>query len=538
MDNEFNKPIRETNDYSEYQQFEALEYYKTKEVADGPSEVIRVPEQLDSTTTNPNDRLRQFQENNSYDRMEKGPEEARAQNQSQEKYQINQGGAEEVNTTTAAEAEAGAGGSSAASTTTAAAGSATGGAVVASSASLAGVTILAAAAVAAVGGSTAIALPDPLVDLSTATYEVGTDYFVYDLDIKGLTSGIDYYIDVREIDGTVVESYPVSQNGHIRHIVSGLSPNTPYDVRLYTRDSTFHDLVYYQARCSTTYDKKPKAIFNMIPDIDYEMGIYSLNCEVYISDYTNILAESYIEMFINDEEISPNIEFNNNYYTFNIRNLMNETKVSGIAYGVVYPDENQAQAQGNPLTIVIGSYDYEIQFPKDFVFNEDRSFAQYDFDVSNFSYEFDPAQGNVLSVYTGFNNVLDPRDWYRITILDDELNEITYVDTDEESVDIAIQPMYTNMTVRLTLLKMLEEEEFKELESEDIKYVIPNNFISDVSLSFNEYNFNFSGTISESIPSANCDVSFYMKDDSVIPFTMNLDYSDSTHFIYALTDAT
>ena len=505
MDNEFNKPIKESYNVDEFQVFDAVEYYKQKEIADSPAEVVKVPEQLDSTINN--NRINQFEENNSYDKIEqKTDNSSKPQNQAQEKYQINQGGAEEVQVSSGAEVEAGS--STAATTSSAAASASTGSAVVASSASLAGVTILAAAAVAAVGSSAAIALPDPLVDLNTATYEVGTDYFVYDLDVKGLTSGIDYYIDVKEIDGTLIENFPISQDGHIRHIVSGLTPDTPYDIRLYTRDSTFHDLVYYTARCNTTYDTNPKAIFNMIPNIDYEMGVYSLDCEVYISDYTKVLSNSYLQMFVNDNPLQMNYRLEDNYYKFNIKNLRNEALVSGIAYGII---------EGQQEQLIIGSYEYEIQFPKDFVFNEDRSFAEYTFDVSDFSYEFDQnLGGNLVTIYTGFNNIADPRDLYRISILDEDGEVITYEDTSEESVSLVLEPMYENVTVKLTLLKELEDDEIKELESEEVKYIIPNTFLSDISLSYDEYGIRLSGNKAEALADADIEYLIHMKDGTVL----------------------
>ena len=527
MDSEYNaNKVKEIFDVSENQQFDAVEYFKVPEVSNNAKENISVEEQLDST--NGNNRINQYEDNNSYDRLNQNNtnnQDVRAQNQAQDKYHINQGGSENVQATGA---ESSASTTTAASTTSAAAaGTSAGSAVVASSASLAGVTILAAAAVAAVGASPVIATPDPLVNEKTAKYEVGIDYIVYDLDIKGLTEGIDYFIDVKDSTGKFIEAYPISSNGHVRHIVSGLNPNTPYDLRLFAKDSAFHEIVYYTARCNTIFDSSPKAIFNILPNIDYDRGLYNLDCEIYISDFDKILQESYIEMYINDQEYMPEYDYANDFYKFNINNLTNESIISGIAYGLFPEDEDHQE----PEERIIGSYEYEVKYPGDFVSNMDRSFAIYDFNENNISYEFDSTQGNLLSVYTGFNNIMDPRDYYKITAYDEDGEEINSSISFEPSVTLAIEPMYEDITLKLTLLKLLENEEFRELESEEMDYHIPNEFIRDVSMEYNDTSFTITGTKDQSLEGLEATFYMYYKDGmSSGPLALEVSALSDTEF--------
>ena len=522
MDSEFNaNKVKEIFDVSENQHFDAVEYYKVPEVSNKVKENISVEEQLDST--NGNNRINQYEDNNSYDRLNQNntnDQDVRAQNQAQDKYQINQGGSENAQVTGA---ESSASTTTAATTTTAAATTATGSAVVASSASLAGVTILAAAAVVAVGAQPSIALADPIIDKQTAKIETGTDYLVYDFDIKGLTSGVTYYIDVYDITGKRIDSYPVTSGGHIRHIASGLNPNTPYDVKFLTKDSTLTDIIYYTSRCTTSFDTSPKAIFNFLPKIDYESGSYNLNCEIYISDYKNMLVDSYIEMYVNEQTIHPEFVYEDNYYKAVLPNLRDEAVISSVAYG--YFEEAV-----NPE--IIGTYDYKISYPKNFVSNDNRIFATYEFDADNFSYEYVEDEGNLLNIYTGFDNSIDPRDLYRITLINN-LNgkEIIDFTSTDESVQYTLAPMYDDITVRMTLLKEVEPQApYVEFDSEEIKYQLPNQFVTDFNLSYNEDGISFRGSRSLDIADAVASVKVYTNDGEELSQEVALSMVDDNAF--------
>lgn len=337
-ENSYNKKIKE------FKRFDAVEYYKPKEIKPLPPEVIKFKEGFNDKDI----KIEEGSKNPLRKKMDERNEDFN-KNKNDEYYKNdikieNAEGADVSSGSLNASTEAAVQATTVTSTTASLAGGA----------SLISACIIAAATI----GSKVMNEP-PSIEL--ISIETGTDYLVYEIDVTKMTEGTDYLIRVS--NDSFKEDFPIENEGTQRQIVSGLSPNEKYTITVYA-DADDAGLVRYDYfECYTSKLKKPEAAFKFYPhttsseengqtifNIDYNLLDYS----VFISDYYKVGYQTYLEIYYDDKLVIKDTNLDpNNYFTGFLNNAKEGQSITAKAYTTYYGKLTE-----------IGSYNTLITFPE------------------------------------------------------------------------------------------------------------------------------------------------------------------------------
>ncbi|MBQ9449395.1 MAG: hypothetical protein IJU60_05930 [Acholeplasmatales bacterium] len=401
----------------EYKKFEAVEYYRPKEIQnqneDNRDSVIDDYNSQNEINTNKDETPSHRQELNE--------EQKKLEDLKSNSDGVNegaQGGAD----STAGSASSSSSTASTSSTATAESGATaaaeTGATVAATSASLAGsVSVIAVGAVAVASFTGSVLSYRPA--LISQFYESGTDYIKYEINLLGIREDVTYKIKVSNNNFSVV--YPVEQDGLQSQIIGGLIPNRRYDVQVLAQAGDLGEYVYYTHSVYTSKLDAPEAIFDFTPTIDYENGIYNLNYETYISDYFNVGYDTYLEIWLNDVKVVEDFNLpEDNFFRGTILNIPDDATLAAKVYTTYYDE----------LTL-IGSVGYVADYPTDFIGKNEEYQATYDIKPTATIGE----DSFTVSIDTGFVST-DPRDGYIIDIY--EAKPDTSLNANEEK-----KPLYS-----------------------------------------------------------------------------------------------
>lgn len=375
MDDEFKQYGRETNKaISEFQEFQAVEYYAPQEFATQEESTTSGPESSVDSSAQQNNNLNNNNTNNSNENFDSDKYTNKADGEkspdinTQNETSVNMDGTSATNaagdSSLAAAEEAGA---SAAST------------VGASStvASLAGgITVVAAAAVAAVAVGGSIANRAPTV-LSEA-YDSGTNYLTYEFDLAELTEGTEYKVRVSNASFSV--EYPINGDGITRQLVTGLTPYRRYDVDIIGVAEELGDIVYYSHPVYTNKEPKPKAVFDFIADFDMEFATFDITYETYISDFYHTGSNTYMQITIDGNlVIDDHNLFEDSFFRGEIEGLTDFEYFEAVAYTTYYDE-----------LVEIGRTGYSPEYPLEF--EEARKQPHEPVASVGFVEDFDPAE--------------------------------------------------------------------------------------------------------------------------------------------------
>lgn len=486
MNDEFKEFGNELNNsIPEFKQIKAIEYYQPKEAVVPAAEMALVNEDSSDDSTPKDSEQIQASKDKIADQKERLDRINKFRNT--DNTGLNQIEAESAATATSASA------SSATATTTSS--------IVSTATLTSGVTIISAAAVIATGGiGGAVFAPKPVINY--ATYETGSDYLVYEMDVE-VSENYNYKIKVS--NDTFVEEYPIESSGIQRRIVSGLIPDRRYDVEIICDDGGVFDRSFYSYPCYTDKIKKPSAVFNFTPVLDYEEGVYNLSYEVFLSDYYDRAAETFLQIYDSEEMIVETYELDDkNYFRGELFNLGNNTELSAIAY-TTYKGE----------VIEIGTYGYVCKYPDDFLSIDNMQVSTFDLNSDSVTYDCNFDTGNQITINTNFDNSKDKREYYRLDVYNG--NELLdSVKTDEAEVTLNVSPAVVNVTVSLTPIKKVDgkEIEFKPIEK---NYSVDPGYFDNKEFRTQEYGYYF-------------EIEYTGPDlENELDLVITTNYSDGTH---------
>ena len=422
MNDEFNKSVNEYNkDVSEYKKFDAIEYLPLPEVRKDGEEILKYKEDSSDSGKKDLDELRKKIDD--INNIEK-----------RDINELNQNNTTELNGIDAPQ------GALAESTTAN---------VVATSTTLAGgVTVLSAAAV--VAGSMAGGIMDKAPDVVSCNIEVGADYLIYEIDLENLTMGADYKIKVYN-DSFSIE-YPVDTTGINRKLVTGLTPLRTYNISVIGNAGVFEDYVFYTTQCYTSVNELPKALFEFTPILDEQNHVYSLQYDIYFSNYYNIASSPSLEIYSTRDMLIEDFELDeNNFFRGVLEDLPDNEEINARVYGAIDGERE-----------LISEYGYMTEYPDGFI-SYDKMFAStYEFDEKSITSSYDIEKGNILDITTNFKLGLDKTEYLRFDIYDSDDNLINTINSTDETLEIILDPIYTNVNIKVT--------EIKEKNGEAIEY--------------------------------------------------------------------
>ncbi|MCR5564728.1 MAG: hypothetical protein K6F59_02890 [Gammaproteobacteria bacterium] len=428
---EFNNFSKEENaPISEYKQFEAIEYYKTdeirkvsKDINDTPAEHFNDSKVVDNSVSSDTSFNNKTKEKEEIEKLEKSSETTSSSTTSNTAEQAGQA-AESTAATTSTAAS-----TSAASTSVAASTSATvaGGSLVAA---------LAAATVAIAGGSFATA-----PTITNPKFESGTDYIKLSMELSDLDEGANYFVRLKGNDYEAV--FPVEEEGLIEEICTGLIPNRKYTVTVYSKSGELLEFQYETYNIFTSKLEQPEAIYKVNENVDYENGSYNLDYQVYISDINKVGFNTYLEVKVNGEAYIENHEMNEDNYIIGTLVGLRDNAVVDITAYTTYYDE----------LISIGSFNYEVHYPKGFESREEKYLATYNFDERSLSYTIDYSRGYVVSVDTNFDNSKDQDDKYQIKVYSSSESIIDPIKTTDKTISFVVPFTFNDISVEFNPIK-------------------------------------------------------------------------------------
>ncbi len=375
MDDEFKQYGRETNKaISEFQEFQAVEYYAPQEFATQDEAATSAPESSVDSSAQQNNNLNNNNTNNSNENFDSDKYTNKADGEkspdinAQNETTVNVDGSGATNaagdSSLAAAEEAGATASStvgASSTVASLAG---------------GITVVAAAAVAAVavGGSIANRAPT----LLSETYDSGTNYLTYEFDLAELTEGTEYKVRVSNASFSV--EYPILGDGITRQLVTGLTPYRRYDVDIIGVAEELGDIVYYSHPVYTNKEPKPKAVFDFVADFDMEFVTFDITYETFISDFYHTGSNSYMQITIDGNMVvDDHYLFDDNFFRGKIEGLTDFEFFEAVAYTTYYDE-----------VVEIGRTGYSPEYPLEY--EEARKQPHEPVASVDFVEDFDPAE--------------------------------------------------------------------------------------------------------------------------------------------------
>lgn len=443
-------PFEEYKDYArelnkqvdEWKRIEALPNNNIREMAALPPESVQVPEQssqinpepeidkLDLDSNDIGNKSDRFDENDN--KVDSGKRDA--QGQSDNNNRINNT-INNDNTTinsgmqTAEVAEAGTS------------------SVVSSSAVLTGGVTVISACVAVAVVSVGASIMNKAPKIVSCNIQTGADYLVYEINVDDL----DYSNDspdsktqykIRVHNDFFVMDFPIEQAGMQTQIVTGLIPFRRYTVSV-VGTSVIGDFNYYSVNCYTSKLKKPRAVFEFTPKIDYKAGLYDVEYKAYISDYYNTGSDTYLKVYVGDtlaiEQREDELD-SDGFFKGVLTNMPNGVKISAQAFTTYYDEKD----------LLIGEYGYVVQHPEDFVKNQFLS--EYTFNEDSMESSFDSSSLTyTLDVDTQFNNEGYPNESYRIDLYNyGEL--VDSITTKDKKVSFNLPSYINNVEVKLTEL--------------------------------------------------------------------------------------
>ena len=314
MNDEFKEFGKELNNsIPEFKEIKAIEYYAPKEAVVPVGEIALVKEDS-SDEDSPKDTE---QAQSSKDKMAEQKERL----DRVDKFRNTDNGLQEV------EAESAASTTTTAASTSSTTAASTTSSIVSTASLTTGLTVISAAAIIATGGiGGAVFAPKPTIN--SASFETGSDYLVYELDVD-VPENYNYKIKVS--NDSFTETYPIEESGVQRRIVSGLIPDRAYDVEIICTDGNFITRTFYSHKCYTDKIKMPAAVFNFSPVLDYEEGIYSISYEVFLSDYYDKAADTFLQIYESNEMVVETYELeDDNYFRGELFNLGNNTELKKV----------------------------------------------------------------------------------------------------------------------------------------------------------------------------------------------------------------
>ena len=336
MKDEFNrkKEFEYNRKIKEFKRFDAIEYYKPKEIAPLPPEIKKFKEGFNDKPVEEkkviknrfDEKLEQKNQNNQSENTNADGENVEA-----EGANMNGGAVDSSASTTA---------SSASSTST----------VVTASTSLAGgVSIISACAIVAATVGSTVMNAAPKVEFLEV--EAGSDYLQYKIDVLELTEDTLYKVKV--YNDTFNSEYEIHEEGIQKQIVTGLIPNRRYTISVVASNDDLGDISYYTLDCYTSKLECPKAVFDINPTVSIEDGSFNLDYNVFISDYYQTGYQTYLEIYI-DEELSETNRLldEENYFRGYFNDLYEGQNIYFAAYTTYYDESTK-----------IGEFGYKLTYP-------------------------------------------------------------------------------------------------------------------------------------------------------------------------------
>ena len=333
-------------------------------------------------------------------------------------------------------------------------------AVVASTATLAGgVTILSAVAIVAATVGSSIMNKSPKV--LSQNIEAGADYLLYEIDVRELTEGTKYKIKVH--NSTFEMEYPIESEGVQRQLVTGLTPFRKYNVSIVAEAEEFGDIEYYSYECYTSKFKKPRAIIEFVPRINYEASKFDLLYEAYVSDFYKTGSNTYLEIYagagedrrkvVDDHDLPEN-----NFFKGVLENVADGTKFSAEVWTTYYGDN----------TLIGSVNDYMTKYPEDFA--DDNFVSEFIFDLDAFSSSYSE-EGYTLFINTDFDNSNNISEAYKIDLFYNGEQLTNSSSTTEKELEFKLPKYVSYVDAVFTPIKRFDTGE-KELTEKKFKYVL------------------------------------------------------------------
>lgn len=466
-DSEFNKSI------SEFKPMPAIPNAVGKEEASLPDEETSAPEDFSNAE---NERLTKKEtEKSRKERIQEEQENLDNLN----KYKNQDTGRIDETSTSTVDASSASG-----ATSTTAAASTSSSAVVATSTFAGGLTIIAAGAILGVVSADALS-KNPLID--SVSIVCGADFLCYDFDIKDDTNS-GYKVRIYKGNEVIFET-EITEMGHQRKIVPGLTPFCQYELRVVS-DEQLGEQAYLREKVNTSWSTDPKMLINFEPEVDYENGLYNLYYEVYFSDYKKLYSNPYVEFVTKSED---NILSTVTDDTFSDDGFMrgyltppNNTTIE--AYGYCFNDQDE---------IDVGNYKYDVVYPSDLEIK--KSVSTYSFQADSFSEEIDYDNGYVITLNTGFDNQYDPKEKYRINVYNDNNELITQTEYSDSSTQTVTLPFdIRNVSFELEVARLDGTNELL-LDTKTLDYHIDNPVISGMEFFYSGSGYGISCDVNEEL---------------------------------------
>ena len=467
VDSEFNKSI------SEFKPMPAIPNAVGKEEASLPDEEADAPEDFANVE---NKRLTRKETERS--RKERIKEEKENLDNLNKYKNQDAGRIEETSSSTVNASSA----SSATSTTAAASTSSS--AVVATSTFAGGLTIIAAGAILGVVSADALS-KNPLID--SVSIVCGSDFLCYDFDIKDdKNSG--YKVRIYKGNEVIFET-EITEMGHQRKIVPGLTPFCQYELRVVS-DEQLGEQAYLREKVNTSWSTDPKMLINFEPEVDYENGLYNLYYEVYFSDYKKLYSNPYVEFVTkSDDNILSTVTddtFSDDGFMRGYLTPPNNTTIE--AYGYCFNDQDE---------IDVGNYKYDVVYPSDLEIK--KSVSTYSFQADSFSEEIDYDNGYVITLNTGFDNQYDPKEKYRINVYNDNNELITQTEYSDSSTQTVTLPFdIRNVSFELEVSRLDGTNELL-LDTKTLDYHIDNPVISGMEFFYSGSGYGIACDVNEEL---------------------------------------
>ena len=471
MNRNYKKVNDEFNsDVAESMNLDAIEYSFVKEFGANGSESYIVQESKPEGEESKNDtdsESKKAQQKENFDRINQKQQELRGPDFD--------GGSSEAAQVSSATSSTASTSAAQASTTTAVA-TGTSSVVAASSAFTGGITILAAVGVLATAVVSGVFSPDPLVTLKS---ETGSDYIVLDMKVSNLDSNVKYKIKVS--NNTFLMEYPVYHEGLQHQIVTGLEPDTPYDVELVSDQGALGDKQHFGTRVYTNSNFAPKAIFYFESKIEFldNETYYGVAYNVYISDHKNLAESEYLELYVGSGNTS----------VITNRDLDEKGFFSGFLEGIGNNVEIASKAFGycDSVLTLLGEYNYVSYYELD----SDVYYSTLSFNEDSVSSSYSIDTGQSLIVNTEFDNYFDKRDKYKINIYDANDNLVDEYKGDDSEASFTLAPKYQNIKIELITIKELDDDSEVEFERKEVEYSFEPLF-NNIYFSQSNYQFEFS----------------------------------------------
>ncbi len=486
MPDEYNNGINEYNDdVSEFKTFEPIEYFNVNEVKSSPLEQQAYKEDSSEDTKTSKTIKEQIDEINNLSKTDVN--------------EINNVNSSELNNV---DLNVGASESTAAN-------------VVSTSTTLAGgITVLSAAAVVAGTMGGGIFLPKP--DIKSCNIEVGADYLIYEIDIDKINSVANCIIRVSS--GNFSIDFPIEEAGIQKQLVTGLIPLRTYTISVIGDFGVFKDNTYFETTCYTVTDQMPKALFEFNPVVDYDNYVFSLDYDIYFSNYYNLASNPSLEIYMEDELIIEDFTLDEeNFFRGQLEDLSDMQEINARVYGDV-----------NGERTLLSEYGYKTEYPDDFISYKNRFTSKYELKEENISYDYDIEVGNTLNIDTNFQKGYDKTDALRFDIYNGE-ELIKSVESEDGLLSTVIDPIYKEIRIVAVEIKK-DGNLITEFDSNEIEYKF-NSLFKDVYAQFYEGGFNFSATYDGEIidPSFDIEITMNFIDGNSITQTdtfESLDYAN------------